>query len=206
MPGFFLMFDIPLAAAVNRLLRRSSWTAERLTPHAGKTVALSCGPVEAKLTVCASGEVTAAPGHTPDDARNTVTPGALLRLAARDPEAWSAVEVTGDLALAGVVDDLARNLRWDYEEDLSRVFGDIAAHRMGETLRGLERWGRTAVTNVGLAAAEYATYEQPALASAGAVETFVRVVDEVRDDVERLAKRVEAIERRIGAGAPPASP
>ena len=193
------MFDTPIAAALNRLLRTNSWAAERLLPHAGKTVALVCAPVEVKLTVCASGEVTAAPRETAEDARITVTPGVLLRLAAREENAWAAAETTGDMDFAAAVDYLWRNLEWDYEEDLSRVFGDIAAHRMGTGLRELDRWGRAALTNVGRGLAEYATYEQPALASAGAVQAFVRDVDEARDAVERIAKRIELIERRLAS-------
>jgi ubiquinone biosynthesis protein UbiJ len=33
------------------------------------------------------------------------------------------------------VGEIAQHLRWDVEEDLSRVFGDRAAHRFGEAAR-----------------------------------------------------------------------
>ena len=38
--------------------------------------------------------------------------------------------VAGDAALAREILYIAQNLKWDVEEDLSRVFGDVAAHRM----------------------------------------------------------------------------
>ncbi|HYC47607.1 MAG TPA: sterol-binding protein [Burkholderiales bacterium] len=192
------MFENLRAASINRLLRTHSWALERLLPHAGKTIVLVCAPVELRLTVCANGEVTAAPPHTPEDARIAVSPGVLLRLLARDEAAWSAVEVTGDVHFAAAVDYLWRNLSWDYEEDLSRLVGDIPAHRIARGLRELDRWGRSAALNLGHALAEYVTHEQPSLASPFAVQDFVRDVDEVRDDVERLAKRIELVRRRIG--------
>jgi ubiquinone biosynthesis protein UbiJ len=90
-------------------------------------------------------------------------------------------------------------MRWDFEEDLSRIFGDIAAHRMVEGARELDRWGRDAALNVGRAFAEYATYERPLIASARTIEEFNRDVDEMRDAVERIEKRLELLIRKDSA-------
>ncbi len=67
----------------------------------------------------------------------------MLRLAAREESAWREIEVGGDTDFAAAINHIARNLRWDVEEDLSRIFGDIAAHRMAETGRTFQRWGET---------------------------------------------------------------
>jgi ubiquinone biosynthesis protein UbiJ len=121
----------------------------------------------------------------------------MLRAAARDPAAWTGAQVTGDMEFAAAIDYLRRNLVWDYEEDLSRVVGDVAAHRMANAAREADRWGRSALTNLASAFAEYATYETPMLASAAAVEAFNREVDEVRDAAARLEKRLELLQRRV---------
>lgn len=47
------------------------------------------------------------------------------------------VRIDGDVMLAAAVAEVVRLLRWDFEEDLSRVVGDIAAHRIGRAARGL---------------------------------------------------------------------
>jgi ubiquinone biosynthesis protein UbiJ len=39
-----------------------------------------------------------------------------------------AVQIAGDVQLAADVSWLAEHLRWDIEEDLSRVLGDAPAH------------------------------------------------------------------------------
>ena len=44
--------------------------------------------------------------------------------------AFREVEMQGDAELAQEISFLARHLTWDVEEDLSRVVGDIAAHRV----------------------------------------------------------------------------
>jgi ubiquinone biosynthesis protein UbiJ len=47
-----------------------------------------------------------------------------------------ALKVDGDVMVAAAVGEIAQHLRWDVEEDLSRVVGDRLAHRLGETARG----------------------------------------------------------------------
>jgi ubiquinone biosynthesis protein UbiJ len=45
------------------------------------------------------------------------------------------VKIEGDVQLAAELGWLAENLRWDFEEDLSRVVGDIPAHAMADAAR-----------------------------------------------------------------------
>ncbi len=46
-----------------------------------------------------------------------------------------AVRIEGDVQLAAEVNWLVDNVRWDLEEDLSRVIGDAPAHAVGEVAR-----------------------------------------------------------------------
>jgi ubiquinone biosynthesis protein UbiJ len=120
----------------------------------------------------------------------------MLRLAARDKTAWQDIEITGDTDFAAAIHHVAHNLRWDVEEDLSRVFGDIAAHRMVETGRTLNRWGGQALENTGRAFAEYWTEERPLIAGRRDLDEFNREVDALRDDAARLEKRIENLSNR----------
>ncbi|MGZ8196771.1 MAG: ubiquinone biosynthesis accessory factor UbiJ [Burkholderiales bacterium] len=193
------MLEVFAVPALNRLLRSSPWALERLQPHAGKTALLACPPVELKLTVTESGELTPAVAETQPDVTIETTPGLLLRVVSGDENAWGEAQVHGDVQLAGAIDYLRRNLNWDYEEDLSRIFGDIVAHRMVSAAHGLQRWGRSAAVNVARAVGEYATHENPQIASAQALEEFNAEVDRVRDDVERLEKRIELLQQSLAA-------
>ena len=186
-------FEGAAAAAINHLLRGASWAREELRRFAGKTVRFDFAPLALSLTVEESGEV--APAETGATAAVTIrlTPGLLLRLAARDEPAWREIEATGDSDFATAINHVARNLRWDVEEDLSRVVGDIAAHRMAESARTLQQWGERALDNTGRAFAEYWTEEQPLIAGRRDLEEFNRAVDELRDSVARLEKRLEQV-------------
>ena len=185
------IFPSPSARALNHVLRSTPVAMERLRRHAGRTVAFHLGPLAVAFTVQTTGEVTAAVPSAARDLTVRVSPGLLPRLLAREEAAFREIEMQGDMELAQEISFLARHLSWDAEEDLSHVVGDIAAHRIVATARGFGRWGRDAAWRSAQGAAEYATEEAPLIASRVKVESFLREVDELRDAVERLEKRVE---------------
>jgi ubiquinone biosynthesis protein UbiJ len=160
---------------------------------------VSCPPTTLRLRVTDSGELAPASRDETPATVIDVTPGLLLRMAARDSTAWTAARASGDMELASAIDYVRSNLRWDYEDDLSRIFGDVAAHRMGNAARAFDRWARASSLNLAQAAAEYAMYEQPTLANRAAVDAYNREVDVVRDDVARLEKRISLLTQQMSS-------
>ena len=185
----------PLAGALNHLLAGASWARERLKPFAGKTVRFNLAPLTVSFAIRATGDVEDAPADGNADAAFTLTPGIALRVLGADRDAWREIEAAGDTELGREILYIAQNLRWDVEEDLSRIVGDIAAHRMVQAAGELERWGRETAGSFARSAAAYWTEEQPLIARRADVEHFNREVDRLRDDVERLAKRMEHLGR-----------
>ena len=185
------MLDPAATAFINHLLRGASWARDELRRFSGKTARFEVLPLALSLTVLESGEVAPAAADAAPAVTIRLTPGLMLRLAARDETAWREVGVAGDTDFASAINHLARNLRWDVEEDLSRAFGDIAAHRMAESGRTFRRWGEQALLNTGRSFAEYWTEERPLITGAHDLDDFNRAVDELRDDVARLEKRIE---------------
>ena len=186
----------PVTAALNRLLRETPLAMERLRKHAGRTVRFDVGPLPIAWTIQPDGSVASADPRGVRDLAVRISPFALPRLAAGDDAAWREAHIEGDAELAQEVSFLASHLRWDPEEALSRVVGDIAAERVAGVVRGGARWGREAAGRTAAAAMEYWTEEAPLVASRVKVEDFVRGVDALRDDVERLEKRVAALSSR----------
>jgi ubiquinone biosynthesis protein UbiJ len=189
------MLDPAAAGFVNHLLRGAPWAREALRPFAGRAARFEVYPFALTFIVLDSGEVALAGPDAKPSVTARLTPGLALRLAARHDKAWGDVQITGDTDFAAVIHHLARELRWDIEEDLSRVFGDIAAHRMAETGRTLQRWGERALDNTGRSFSEYWTEEQPLIAGRLDLEDFIREVDHLRDDAARLEKRIENLFR-----------
>ena len=190
------IFRPPIAPAINHLLESASWARERLKPFAGKILRFNLAPFTVTLAIRASGEVEDSPVTGAADASFTLTSGVALRVLAADPDAWREVEVNGDTALAREILAIAQNLRWDVEEDLSRVFGDIAAHRMVQAGNELKRWQRETADSIARSAVAYWTEEQPLIAARQDIERFVREVDALRDDVARLEQHIVHVMKR----------
>ena len=182
------------ASAINRLTGATPLARERLARFAGKTAVFRVGPLPVALTVQTTGEVLVAPETAASDLDVRISPFLLPRLAAHDEGAYRDVETTGDVEFAGEVAFLAKHLKWDVEEELSRVVGDAAANRIVSAARGAAAWGRDASGRLAAGAAEYWTEEEPLIASRVKVESFVAGVTELRDAVERLGKRIERLE------------
>lgn len=187
-------FPNPAVSAVNHVLRTAPLARERLAKHAGRTVVFRLGPLTPAFTIQTTGEVTAALRDAARDLDVRISPFLLPRLMAREEAAWREVEMSGDMELAQEISFIARNLTWDVEEDLSRVVGDIAAHRVVSAARSVNGWARDATLRTAQGAAEYWTEESPMIASRVKVEGFVRDVSDLRDAADRLEKRIERLE------------
>ena len=194
--GLAAIFTAPAAAAINHLLRSAPWARERLIPFAGKATHFVLAPFAVTLTIRDSGEVENSIAGGPGDAVFTLTSGVALRLLASDKSAWQEVQMSGDTELAREVLFVAQNLRWDAEEDLSRVIGDILAHRMVQAASSFKHWPLQAADSIVRSATAYWTDEQPLIATRHDVERFVREVDALRDDVARAEKRIQQLTAR----------
>lgn len=181
----------PTAAALNHLLKSASWARDRLRLFAGKIVCFELIPVTVAFSILESGEVANAPTGATPDASFALSPALALRALSGDADAWQKVAVAGDTALAREILYIAQNLQWDVEEDLSRVFGDVVAHRMVAAAGELRRWQRDSARNFTESVAAYWTDERLLVAAKCDVDRFVREVDTLRDDVARFEKRLE---------------
>ena len=182
---------------INHVLAQHAWARQRLFPHAGRVVEFRLPPLpDLRLAIAADGQVAEAATDAAPDLVVNIKPSALPYLLLRDEAIMREVEITGSADLAQLVQQLFRELEWDFEEDLSRVFGDIAAHRMAGMARDLMGWQRTAGLRLAQNFAEYWTEEDPMIARREDLAQFAREVERTRDDTERLEKRIEKLRLR----------
>ena len=98
------------------------------------------------------------------------------------------------MALAESVGQLLSGLRWVPEEDLSRVFGDVLADRIDRGARALVGLKGQIAWRVIDRWLEYWREESPILPRKLDVEQYIQAVDKLRDDCERLDKRLSRLE------------
>lgn len=188
-----------IAAAVSRfanhVLGPANWAREKLASHAGKVARFEVPPASFALLVGDDGLVHPADAAAESAVTIKFERTALLETLADREQAWRKAQIEGDTAFASAISQVAANLQWDVEEDLSRVFGDVAAHRMAQTGKTAAAWPRQAAKSIAANAAEYLTEEAQLLVTPLQAADFVREVDELRDAVERLDKRIERLSR-----------
>ena len=197
------MIEHPAVAALNHLLKAQGWARERLRPFAGKRVQFKLAPLpDLSLRIRDSGlvetEAKSASADAPADLTVTVQPGAIPHLLARDEAAMAQVDLAGPADLANTVQLLFRELAWDAEEDLSKIFGDILARRMAGTARDFLAWQKDAASRLAQNFAEYLTDEQPLLAHAQEAASLRRSLEVLNEDCTRLERRIEQLEARAG--------
>jgi ubiquinone biosynthesis accessory factor UbiJ len=174
---------------LNRLLAGEAWARQRLAPFAGETVELRAPPLPTlRLRILEGGTVEA--GGADPALSMTLKPELLAALGRGEEHALRAVEVQGNARLATEVLLLARHLRWDVEEELSRVIGDVAAHRVAEAGRAFAAWHVDAAQRLIGALADYATDEKQLLARRGELDALAESVAGLRDAIARLDKRI----------------
>ena len=193
------MIELPVIAFVNHLLDAEPWAREKLAPFAGKRVRVKALPLpDLALAVSAEGKLEPAPELDPD-LTVTLSPADLPRLIQGDDTILRSINFAGDAELAAALQYLAKHLRWEFEEDLSRVVGDVAAHRIAGTARDFVAWQKDAGQRLGENFAEYLTEEAGLLAPPAALARFGRDVADLVDALERLEKRLDRIDAKLRA-------
>ena len=124
----------------------------------------------------------------------TLKPELLAALARGEEQALRAVEVEGNARLAAEVLVLARHLRWDVEEDLSRIFGDVVRTVWQGSARAFAAWHVDAAQRLTGALADYATEEKQVLVRRADFEALSEPLARLRDAIARLEKRLERLE------------
>ena len=180
----------PVLAAINHLLGEADWARQMLQPFAGRKVHVAMPPLSFDLTIGEDGHLRAGAMNAPADL-DILLPGATPLLALQGVEpVLKAARISGPADLAEALNFVATHLRWDIEEDLSKIVGDIAAHRIVGTLDALGRWQRDASRNLFENIGEYLVEENPMLAKPADIGVLA-------DDIRRLLDNLAALEARI---------
>lgn len=106
------------------------------------------------------------------------------------------VSVSGELQLVQKLTRLAKRANIDWEEPLSKLFGDSVAHEIGRGVRGFVSWAHAASETFSSDMGEYLREERRLAPTRLEVDDFATHVDQIRDDVERLEVRVARLTSR----------
>jgi ubiquinone biosynthesis accessory factor UbiJ len=141
-----------------------------------------------------------AQAEQPADVMVEATPFALLRLLTVIGEenalAGSEIAVQGEVADAQRIRSLLSRRHVDAEELLARVLGDVAAHQVGNFVRSLVDAGRRTTGALLQDLGEYLSEESRISPSRAELDALTSAVESLRDDAERLDKRILRLQQR----------
>lgn len=142
--------------------------------------------------------------RTQDETADALIAGTPLALLSLMREAPADVIRRGDVALTGNSEvaqqfqELALLLRPDLEESLAGMIGEVPAYGLGQLLHKALDYGRGAARTAGHNVGEYLAHERRMLVPRAEAMEFLAGVDEVRESVDRIAARVQALENSGG--------
>lgn len=185
----------PVPAAINHLLTGEPWARRTLAAHAGKVAHIDLELATLELRVAADGLLEAAPQDAVAEVTIRIRLIDLPLMAQHRERAFSYARVEGDADFANAISQLSQNLRWEAEHDLSRLVGDTAAARIVAGARSVAGSVNSSGQRLAANVAEYFVEENPLLVRPLAVRELADSVSTLRNDLERLAKRIEKLEK-----------
>ncbi|MDO8931426.1 MAG: hypothetical protein Q7U97_03450 [Rhodocyclaceae bacterium] len=188
------MIETVVLAGLNHVLGQSAWARAKLGPFAGRHARLVMPPWQLGLVVSVTGLFEPAADEAPDVEITLPADTPLLALQGQE-RVMQAARVEGSAEFATELAYVLKNLRWDFEEDLSRAIGDIAAHRIVGGLAAAADWRKQATRNLAENIAEYAAEEDALVVGHAEFKEFSGAIARLRADIERSEKRTALLNK-----------
>lgn len=178
--------------SLNHLLRKADWARQRLIPYFGRQALIVVPPWQIAFCIDAQGllTATACQDEKSPDVTVSLPPDTPRRLMNGLDKLMVDAHVAGNAEFATELSFVFRHLRWDAEEDLADIVGDIAAHRIVQTASTFFRWQQQAARNFATNWVEYLTLETATLVSRPSFQAF-------SSDVSSLEATLTSCEMRL---------
>lgn len=200
-----------LVAALAHVLQQNDWARARLVPFTGHVVRIGVDapalpglpPPQLLAQIVDGGLLGLVPW--PSDGEPDIAVHMLFRPSIDAAFAWlregptalpQHLRIEGEVALAGALGEVARHLRWDVEEDVSRVAGDALARRIAGAVEGGRAAARDLRARVETAAIGRVAGDTGPLVAGGELAAL-------RAALDALESRIVSVEARgsaVGAG------
>ena len=193
------MLSAPALATCNHLLGQHPWARKRLSAHAGAVAELTFGDILIRFSVNHEVYLTHVAEANQSDVSITIPADALTKLPRGIDALMSHVRIGGNADFADSLSFVFRHLRWDREADLARLVGPIAGRRahlaIDHASRSLPALVERSARNIG----EFLVHEGGVLVAPGEVDALGDALRHLRDDMARLEKRLDRVDKLIDA-------
>lgn len=178
---------------LQHITNQNNWSRAYLMGFAGKVVQFDFVLIKANLAILEDGSLSLAGEVAEPDAFIHIPPSLALRLLSKDEAAKMQIQIDGDAHLAAEFSKILQQMRWDIEEDLSHLVGDITASKIGETTQKVLHETKKQTVNLAEMLTEYWQEEKPLLAKKRHIEQFNHDVDSLKSDIARFEKKLQKL-------------
>lgn len=190
---------LPFEAFLNRGLQQSEAARAQAGRLEGRVLALTIDgtPLDLRLRVGGGRIAVRLPDASAPDASISGTPLALARLLGSEPQAAlrdGSVRLAGDAELAGQFQELLRLGSPDLGQELERLVGAPMARELEGARRAFDEWREATGDRLARNVSQYLQSDSRLVPGPAEFADFARRVDELVNDVERAAARIQHLE------------
>ncbi len=182
---------------LQHLTNQNNWSRAHLQTFAGKVVQFNIAFIKTNLQILEDGSLSIAGETVVPEAFIHIPPSLAIRILAGDEAAKSQIKIEGDAHMAAEVGKVLQLMRWDVEEDLSKIIGDIAANKTTSATKKVFAEAKKQTINAAEMLSEFWQEEKPVLAKKRHVTQFNAEVDTLRSDVARFEKKLEKLLKKM---------
>ncbi|MEO8743568.1 MAG: SCP2 sterol-binding domain-containing protein [Lysobacteraceae bacterium] len=201
-----------LEAALDRLIALDPETQDALRSLEGRRIQLTMqAPALALALIVRDGWLAVGPADTtnePDLAVRSTLGGLLSQipfLRSSSGAGVGKIRIAGDADLARQLQKLAERFDPDWNLPFTAVFGEVLGVQVAAVVRTTLRTGRDGVVQLAKHGAEFLTEDSRDVIGRAELEAHLDDVDSLRDRVERLAAKMQNLQRKLAnVDVPPA--
>ena len=180
---------------LNHVLLQNDWMSSRLKRFYNKTIHIKISELSLFFKVNKEGLLEHISQVKDSDASISMPIKSLVNQIIYKEN--KGITIKGDIDLAKEASEILKKIKWDVEDDLSKIIGDVAANRLGIMGGKFLNDSKKVTISIAEAFKEYWEEEKPLIAKKTRVHQFLAEIDNISEDVERIEAKINNLELKI---------
>jgi ubiquinone biosynthesis protein UbiJ len=186
--------------SLNHLIEQERWAHNLLLPREGQSIAITLPIGDFQIEIQEGIFVNASDRTNPPSVSLTIPQEAIWTFLKEGKSgAMKFVKISGDIDFAAELNRLAADLKWEVEEDLSKILGDATARRVVLESQKMLRQTQLAMNDLKGGIRDYLVYEKSILVDSQQMRDFKSELRLLRDQIDRAEKKVNQLEQAFNS-------
>ena len=184
---------------INHLIEQERWAHELLLPREGQSISIALPIGDFQIAIQEG--IFVNEGNTNLSSVNLVITQEAIWTFLKEGKsgAMKFVKISGDIDFAADLNRLAVDLKWEVEEDLSKLVGDAPARRVVLESKKMFHQTQLAMNDLKGGVRDYLVYEKNILVDSQQMNDFKSELRLLRDQLDRAEKKVNQLEQAFNS-------